>query len=159
MVELSEKLYSAVVKHRGSDPRSNPPFFGQFIYPLYPVVSSWMKQPLLRLSYPMLSMSKAPCLSHPFGFLGHLLTCAALLYQLQIGICQGHLPATKQGHLPSALWSLRPALLLLTFNSWGSPGRRTRPSVLQGIWWGRSLDSYIFSGTDFMIPNLQSPHI
>ena len=27
-----------------------------------------------------------------------------------------------------------------------------RPSVLQGIWWNRSLDSWIFSGTDFIIP-------
>ena len=26
-----------------------------------------------------------------------------------------------------------------------------RPSVLQGIWWDRSLDSWMFSGTDFMI--------
>ena len=34
-----------------------------------------------------------------------------------------------------------------------------RPSVLQGICWDRSLDSWIFSGTDFVISILVSPHI
>ena len=34
-----------------------------------------------------------------------------------------------------------------------------RNSVLQGIWWDRSLDSWMFLGTDFMIPILVSPHI
>ena len=32
-------------------------------------------------------------------------------------------------------------------------------SVLQGIWWDRPLDSWMFSGTDFMISILASPHI
>ena len=32
-----------------------------------------------------------------------------------------------------------------------------RHFVLQGIWWDRSLDSWIFIGTDFMIPFLISP--
>ena len=34
-----------------------------------------------------------------------------------------------------------------------------RHSVLQGIWWDKSLDSWIFLGTDFMISILASPHI
>ena len=34
-----------------------------------------------------------------------------------------------------------------------------RHSVLQGIWWDRSLDSWMFLGTDFMISILTSPHI
>ena len=34
-----------------------------------------------------------------------------------------------------------------------------RHSVLQGIWWDRSLDSWMFLGTDFMISILASPHI
>ena len=32
-----------------------------------------------------------------------------------------------------------------------------RYPVLQGIWWDRSLDSWIFLGTDFMIIILASP--
>ena len=34
-----------------------------------------------------------------------------------------------------------------------------RHSVLQGIWWDRSLDSWMFLGTDFIISILASPHI
>ena len=34
-----------------------------------------------------------------------------------------------------------------------------RHFVLQGIWWDRSLDSWMFLGTDFMISMLASPHI
>ena len=34
-----------------------------------------------------------------------------------------------------------------------------RHSVLQGIWWDRSLDSWMFLGTEFMISILASPHI
>ena len=34
-----------------------------------------------------------------------------------------------------------------------------RHSVLQGIQWDKSLDSQIFSGIDFMLPILASPHI
>ena len=34
-----------------------------------------------------------------------------------------------------------------------------RHSVLLGIWWDRSLDSWMFLGTDFMISILASPHI
>ena len=34
-----------------------------------------------------------------------------------------------------------------------------RHSVLQGIWWGRSLDSWMFLGIDFMISILVSPLI
>jgi len=32
-------------------------------------------------------------------------------------------------------------------------------SVLQGIWWDRSLNSWMLLGTDFMISILVSPHI
>ena len=34
-----------------------------------------------------------------------------------------------------------------------------RHSVLQGIWWDRSLDSWLFLGRDFMLSILASPHI
>ena len=30
---------------------------------------------------------------------------------------------------------------------------------LKGIWWDRSLDSWMFLGTDFMISVLASPHL
>ena len=40
----------------------------------------------------------------------------------------------------------------------GAQGR-VRRSVLQGIWWDRSLDSRMFLGTDFIISILASPHI
>ena len=33
-----------------------------------------------------------------------------------------------------------------------------RHSVLQGLWWDSSLDDWVFSGTDFMILILASPH-
>ena len=34
-----------------------------------------------------------------------------------------------------------------------------RHSVFQGIWWDRSLDIWMFLGTDFMISILTSSHI
>ena len=34
-----------------------------------------------------------------------------------------------------------------------------RHSVLEGIWWDRSLDNWMLLGTDFMISILASPHI
>ena len=34
-----------------------------------------------------------------------------------------------------------------------------RHSVLQGIWWGRFLDSWMILGTDFMMSILASPHL
>ena len=34
-----------------------------------------------------------------------------------------------------------------------------RRSVLQGIWWDRPLESWMFLGTDFIISVLASPHI
>jgi len=36
---------------------------------------------------------------------------------------------------------------------------RVKHSVLQGIWWDRSLDSWMFFRTNFMISTLASPHI
>lgn len=41
----------------------------------------------------------------------------------------------------------------------GNVGWRVRHSVFQGNWWNRSLDSEIFSGTDFRIQILASLHI
>ena len=37
--------------------------------------------------------------------------------------------------------------------------RVERGTLLQGIWWDRSLDSLVFLGADFMILILASPHI
>ena len=61
-------------------------------------------------------------------------------------------------HLP--LQRLNPALLqLLIFNTlWGSSGWR-EALCAPGIWWESSLDGWVFSGTDFMILILVSPHI
>ena len=40
--------------------------------------------------------------------------------------------------------------------SWASSGGDT---LLQGVWWDRSLDHWMFLGTDFMISVLAFPHI
>ena len=67
------------------------------------------------------------------------------------------LPVTEQqGHLPSA--SEETELCTAAAVPEGVQGA-VRHSVLQGIWQDRSLDSWIFLGTDFMIPILLSPHI
>ena len=50
-------------------------------------------------------------------------------------------------------------LQLLTFNSPEGAQGGVRCSVLQGIWWDRSLDGWIFLGTDFLISIPASPHI
>ena len=67
-----------------------------------------------------------------------------LVCQLQIGIYQEYCQwLNNKGicHLP--LWRLNLMLLyLLTFNNpWGYSGWGTLP---QGIWWDRSLDSFVF---------------
>ena len=51
-------------------------------------------------------------------------------------------------------WSCWPLTLPEVNSGWW-----VRHSVLQGNRWNRSLDSWIFSGIDFMIPMLASPHI
>ena len=50
-------------------------------------------------------------------------------------------------------------LQLLTFNAPEGVQGGVRPSVLQGISWDRSLESWIFAGTDFMISIFASLHI
>ena len=65
----------------------------------------------------------------------------------------------QQRHLPSASMETEPhAAIPVDFQQ---PLRvfRVRHSVPQGIWWDRSLDSWMFLGTDFMILILASPHI
>ena len=81
-------------------------------------------------------------------------------YQLQTGSSKEYCQRQQQGHLLLPLRRLNPVLLqLLTFNtSWRSSGWM-RCSVLQGIWWDRSLDDWIFLGTDFTISIPASPHI
>ena len=73
-----------------------------------------------------------------------------------------HLPravprSEQQRHLPSASSELGPLQLLTFHNPQGVRGR-VRCSVLQGIWWDRSLESWMFLETDFVISILASPH-
>ena len=82
-----------------------------------------------------------------------------------VSIANWHLPRAlpttqQQRRLPSAPTEIEPHAA-----SWrpltlpeGAQGR-VRHSVLQGIWWDRSLDSWMFLGTDFMISVLASLHI
>ena len=68
--------------------------------------------------------------------------------------------ALAKGICHFSLWKLNPVLLqLLTFDPERSSWLRMKHSVLQGNWWNRSLDSQMFSETDFMIPVLVSRHI
>ena len=83
------------------------------------------------------------------------------LCQLQIGTYQEHCQwLNNKGICHLHLHRLNPMLpYLLTFNNpWGSSGW-SEGSVLQGIWWDRSSDSWMFLGTDFMISILASAHI
>ena len=57
------------------------------------------------------------------------------------------------GHLPP--WRLNPVLL----KQHKGVQCGVRHSVLQEIWWDRSLDGWMFLGTDFMTSILASPHI
>ena len=71
------------------------------------------------------------------------------------------LPTTEQQRrLPSASGDWTPH----HYTSWPSTTPEgvqhgVRHSMLQGIWWDRSLDSWVFLGIDFMISILASPHI
>ena len=81
--------------------------------------------------------------------------------QLQTGTYQGHCQwLNNKGicHLP--LWRMNPMLpwLLTSTIPEGIPGG-VRHSVLQGIWWDKSIDTWMFLGTDFVISILASPHI
>ena len=83
------------------------------------------------------------------------------LCQLQIGTYQEHCQwLNHKGICHLHLHRLNPMLpYLLTFNNpWGSSGWSGH-SVLQGIWWDRSSDSWMFLGTDFMISIFSSPRI
>ena len=64
---------------------------------------------------------------------------------------------TKQLHF---LWRLNPCCYSCCPSTppEGTQGG-VRHSVLQGIWWDRSSDSWMFLGTDFMISILAYPHI
>ena len=50
-------------------------------------------------------------------------------------------------------------LQLWTFNNPEGVQGGVRHSVLQGIWWDKSIDTWMFLGTDFVISILASPHI
>ena len=65
---------------------------------------------------------------------------------------QRHLPPASK-EIKTSAYSCGPS----TTPEGGQGG--VRHSVLQGIWWDRSLDSWMFLGTDFMISILASPHI
>ena len=66
----------------------------------------------------------------------------------------------QQMHLPSASMEIEPhAAIAVDFQHPEGVQGGERHSVLQGIWWDRSLDSWVFLGTDFMISILASPHI
>ena len=66
----------------------------------------------------------------------------------------------QQRHLPSASTETEPHAAIavdLQHSPEGVQGG-VRHSVLQGIWWDRSLDSWMFLGTDFnMVSILASP--
>ena len=76
-----------------------------------------------------------------------------------------HLPRAsskteQRRHLPSASGAWTPCCC----SCWPSATPEgvqggERHSVLQGIWWNRYLNSWMFLGTDFMISILASPHI
>ena len=67
----------------------------------------------------------------------------------------------QQGHLPSASAEIQPSAAAAVYLQCPPEGFQggVRYPVLQGIWWNRALDSYIFLGTDFMIPIFASLHI
>ena len=60
----------------------------------------------------------------------------------------------QQRHLPSASTEIEPHAAIAVDLQQSLREFRVKHSVLQGIWWDRSLDSWIFSGTDFMTPVL-----
>ena len=73
------------------------------------------------------------------------------------------LPMTEQQrHLPSTSMEIEPRAAIysccLSTIPEGVQGE-VRQSVLQGFWWDRNLDSWMFSGTDFIISILASLHI
>ena len=67
----------------------------------------------------------------------------------------------QQRHLPSASTEIEPHAANSCWSSAVPEGVQggVRNSLLQGIWWDRSLDSWMFLGTDFMMSTLVSPHI
>ena len=68
--------------------------------------------------------------------------------QLQMGTCQGicHLPLPEIEPCSAAAVDLRHTQKGVQHGEWDT--------LLQENWWNRSLDSYIFSETDFLIPIL-----
>lgn len=62
----------------------------------------------------------------------------------------------QQGHLPPDSAEIEPSAVAAADLQHPLRGIQSgeRGTLLQGNWWNRSLDSQIFSGTDFMIPFL-----
>ena len=80
--------------------------------------------------------------------------------RLQIPTCQAHRQRLSKSVSHMSLQRLNPApLQLLTLNTPERVQGGVRHSVLQRIWWDRSWDKWMFSGTGFMISVLASPHI
>ena len=65
----------------------------------------------------------------------------------------------QQRHLPSASTEIEPHAAIAVDLQQSLREFRVKHSALQGIWWDRSLDSWMFLGTNFMISTLASPHI
>jgi hypothetical protein len=87
----------------------------------------------------------------------YYLSREVMMCHLQIGTCQGHLPPALGD------WTLCCCSCWPLACPEGGSGWRMRHFVWQENWWNRSLDSQIFSGTDFMISFMimisQSLHI
>ena len=64
----------------------------------------------------------------------------------------------QQRHLPSASMEIEPHSAIAVDLQQSLREFRVKHSVLQGIWWDRSLDSWMFFRTNFMISTLASPH-
>ena len=86
----------------------------------------------------------------------------ATFCQLQIGTYREQRPTTEQKkHLYCSISrETEPrAAIAVDFQQPPREFSGVRYSVLPGIWWDRSLDSWMFLGTDFMISILAFPHI
>ena len=65
----------------------------------------------------------------------------------------------QQRRLPSASTETEPHAAIADDLQQPLREFRVERGMLQGIWWDSSLDDWVFSGTDFMILILASPHI
>ena len=84
---------------------------------------------------------------------------------LSMWITNWHLPRAlpmteQQRHLPSASMETDPhAGIAVDLQQTLREFKLEWGTLLQGIWWDRSLDSWMFLGTDFIISILASPYI